>query len=212
MQSMFKPKPKKDIFNLSEKTIDEFAESNIEVEVSDINGTVKKTIAELVREAKEKNKAVIFTFTPGPFKTNEELPENWMNTDKAKGCTNQLTILNQAAEELDAIVYAVNKQTSEYQSGPDGLIEKKNLKKNIRMISDSKGKLQEAFNLPTIELPDSRYPNSNYFERFSIIYRPDGLRNILKPESPLDVTGAQAHVEALKDFRNLKRLGWGGKI
>lgn len=183
--------PVTDYKQIAEKLL----KSEIEVEVSSIKGTQHKRIINLIKEAKEAKKSIIFTFTPGPFKSADELPKDWMSNSAAVGCTAQLTAFEKEVTQLDAIVYAVNKQSSEYQCGASGLLAAKKLN-NLNMISDKSGKIAEELGLPTIEVNEK-----SYLQRFSIVIKPNGKSCTLEfSSSAVNDMTAKDHIISIAKF------------
>lgn len=187
--------PNDDMPNLND-VIAQFRHSNIEVAVSCNNGTEYKKISDLIDEAMKTNKNAIFTFTPGPFLDASELPDKWMQTPRAIGCTAQLNAFEAAAQEEDSVIYAINKHSSAYQLQ---LLAKKNWP-HLFFISDENNVIENTYHLPKINLPDKRYANSTYFGRLTFGFKKDGQTAVLIPESPLDAGKAQTHVNDVKNF------------
>jgi peroxiredoxin len=165
-----------------------------QITVSSKNGMKSTTIQELLVEARKAKRAIVFTFTPGPFKSAEELPSDWMTTPAAVGCSAQLSAFEKAMKELKADIYAINKQTSGYQCGSAGLLAAKGFD-HLQMISDAEGLLEKELDLPTFEVNGKRYLN-----RFSVVIKPDDNAKIFELPSPVDADKAQQHVALLTDF------------
>lgn len=182
-----------------EDCLKKFLNSDLEVTVSSINNTEKKRLQQIIKEHQKTGKAVIFTFTPGPFKTSDELPNNWMEINPAIGCTAQLTAFEKAFPHLNAAVFNINTQSSAYQSGENGLLAYKKLN-NLFMISDEAGELQKAFDLFTLTIPDQRYKNDKYLERFSIVIKPDNKAQIFELSSPVNEFKANEHIKEINQF------------
>lgn len=192
----------------NEKLVENILKSELKVTVSSINGSENTSIKEILDKAKKSNKTVVFTFTPGPFKSAQELPIDWMKTDPAIGCTAQLCAFqkakgpqanqNQPTTRLDeAIVYAINKHNVSYQVGKEGLLAIKKLN-DLFMLSDENGELENAFGLATISVNGKKY-----LERFSIAIKPNGAAQIFTLSSPVNDVKAAEHVEGVSRFITL---------
>lgn len=179
--------------------IDEFRNSDLEIELVQPGYVESISLKKLIDRETGKGKDIIFTFTPGPFVDGNELPQKWMETPQAVGCTKQLQSFEAHAHELNALIININKHPSAYQQE---LLERKNLA-HVYMISDANNALQTTFNLPTLQLPDERYSNSDYFKRFTFTFRKNGLRNVYVPQSPVDDNAAVEHVEKVKEFNEM---------
>lgn len=182
-----------------EDCLKKLLKSDVEVPVSSVEKTEKKHIQQIIQEAQKAGKAVIFTFTPGPFKKSEDLPNDWMNINPAVGCTAQLNAFEKAFKDLNAVVLNVNTQSSENQCGQDGLLAVKKLD-NLLMISDEDGTLQKALGLYTLTIPDNRYKNDKYLERFTIVIKPNNEAKVFEVTSPVNDMKANYHIQAIEQF------------
>ncbi|MHB1948990.1 MAG: thioredoxin domain-containing protein [Gammaproteobacteria bacterium] len=168
--------------------------SKLQVTVSSQSGSTKTGLDEIFAKAKAANKSVIYTFTPGPFKSKEEMPKGWMETELAVGCTAQLTAFEKSYAKLNAIVFAVNKHSSSYQCGSGGLLATKKFN-NLFMISDENGELEKALDLETITLE-----GKDYLKRFTVAIRPDGEFKLFGLSSPVNDEKAAEHIKAITQF------------
>ncbi|MBA3660213.1 MAG: hypothetical protein H0W64_00615 [Gammaproteobacteria bacterium] len=174
-----------------------FLECDLKVSLNSTNGAEENiSIKEIIARAKEAGKALIITFTPGPFKPEDELPMGWLNNKLAMGCTTQLNHFESAleAEQLNAIVININKHDAVYQAGNQGLLAKKNLR-NLWMISDKDNILEQTFGLATIKVN-----NQSYFERFTLVVTPDGRVKAFDLASPVNDVAAANHIEEINQF------------
>lgn len=168
--------------------------SKLQVNVSSQSGSTKVGLDELFAKAKAADKSIIYTFTPGPFKSKDEMPKGWMETELAVGCTAQLTAFEKSYARLNAIIFAVNKHSSSYQCGSGGLLAMKKFN-NLFMISDEKGELEKALDLKTITLE-----GKEYLKRFTVAIRPDGEFKLFGLSSPVNDEKAIKHIEEISQF------------
>jgi peroxiredoxin len=178
-----------------ESIVDKILKSNLQIAVTSIDTLEVLGINEIIHAAIKSGKAIVFTVTPGPFKSAAELPPDWMQTPAAVGCTAQLTAFEKSFDELNAVVFAVNKQTSAYQQS---LLAVKGLK-NLLMISDATNTLQAALNLATLTVN-----GKNYDERLSVVIKSNEngklTGKLFEIASPVNDVKAAEHITAIKNF------------
>lgn len=170
------------------------------IHINDLKSSEQTTLDALLLKIKDRN--VIITTTPGPFKNfDEELSERarteWKGTKQkdAVGCSAQLKRFEERYDELEADIYAYNKHDEKYQCGPEGLCAKKALKK-VRMISNPE--LGKLLGLPIVKVDDV-----NYVGRITIVKRFDGIVrafHIPRSEKGVDEGLMDKHINELKEF------------
>ncbi len=104
--------------------------SRTPIVISSAKGTSKTTLETLSAKAKRKNKAIVLTLTPRPFKT------------AGKGCTAHLTAFDKAMATLHAPVYALKIHNTTC--------------KNSKIISSDKP-LAKALKLETFDVGKNKY-------------------------------------------------------
>jgi peroxiredoxin len=182
--------------NQFDKTISKLLASTQTVALSSILGTKSVNLHTLIEHVTAAGKPVIFTFTPGPFKTSEELPVNWMTTTQALGCSLQLQTFEANFTELGGVVIAVNKQTAGYQAGPNGLLDVKKLP-SLKMISDVNNTLEEELELSAMKIQVNEVW---YFKRFTIVINADKNARGFLLQSPVNQEIADKHIADIKEF------------
>jgi peroxiredoxin len=156
----------------------------------------------LIQENFTNGKAVIFTFTPGPFKSTDTLPAHWPVTPAANGCTLQLQTFEANFASLNAAIININRHPASYQRGEEGLIKNKGLD-HLMMISDANGNVEELLDLGNDMLNiDSNY----YFSRFSIVLTSDGRKAAFRLASPVTQEIADKHIAEIDGFMNQPQL------
>jgi peroxiredoxin len=150
----------------------------------------------LIQESFTAGKAVIFTFTPGPFKSTDALPADWGITPAANGCTMQLKTFETNFERLNATVININRHPAAYHQGNEGLIKNKGVD-HLQMISDENAKIEKLLGLSGEMLSIN---DNSYFSRFSIVLTPDSRKKIFRLASPVTQEIAEAHINQIDDF------------
>lgn len=200
------PKSAVDLYKTVAQKLLDSLDSKIEVTVSSVTGSEKKPLKQVFEEAKRAGKALIFTFTPGPFKDAKEVTDQWKATDAACGCTPQLNAFEANFAKLNAVVIAVNKQSSVYQAGTkgtegtegtegvEGLLAVKKYH-HLLMISDADGSLEKALGLPTITVNEKKY-----LSRFTIVFNANQQFEVFEISSPVTPAKAELHISQISQF------------
>jgi len=165
--------------------------SELTINVNSINQSQQMTLKQLCQASLNNNKSIIFTFTPGPFKSANELPKGWMDNKFAVGCSLQLSAFEKNYDGLNADVYAINLHNNDYQRE---LLAIKNIP-HLKMISDEKNELTRLLNLPTFELE-----GKNYLKRFSLAINSQGVSQLFELPSSTNAITTTQHLNAVRDF------------
>ena len=120
---------------------------------------------------------VVFYIYPMTGRPDTPLPEGWDDIPGARGCTPQsCSFRDHHADllELDASVYGVSTQSSDYQQEA-----KLRLHLPFDLLSDSTLELKRELNLPTFEAADSEL-----YKRITLIVRAGVIVKVFYPVFP----------------------------